>query len=316
MSMEFRALAEQARADGAITADEVLALRHGGWDDGRIDADEADAIFVLNEHLKHASSEWCAFFVEAISEFIVNGAEPKGYVSDDMALWLSDHVDRDGRLDSVNELELLVRIFEKAVNVPVEMKNYALAQIEVAVLTGEGPTRDGGSLDPGCISEAETHLLRRMIFAAGGDRPAAVSRAEAELLFRLKDATLGQPNSAEWQRLFVQGVGNYLQGFGGEEQLSRERAAELEVFMSNTAVSIGGFFGRMFGHAARSGVGDGLEAMSAEAEPPRHYDLEAADAAEVTALEKEWLQGQLDADGNLDELEKALLDFLAEEDGQ
>jgi hypothetical protein len=66
-----------------------------------------------------------------------------------------------------------------------------------------------------------------VIFASGGDRPAAVSQREAEMLFRLKDATLGADNAAEWQRLFVQGVGNYLQGWQGAKGLTREFVDEL-----------------------------------------------------------------------------------------
>ena len=36
------------------------------------------------------------------------------------------------------------------------------------------------------------------------------------MLFRLKDATLYDVNAPEWDRLFVQGVGSYLLGFGGK----------------------------------------------------------------------------------------------------
>jgi LmbE family N-acetylglucosaminyl deacetylase len=46
---------------------------------------------------------------------------------------------------------------------------------------------------------------------------------------------------------------------------------------------------------------------------PRHIELEAADAAKITGVERSWLQVHLDADAQLDELEKALLDFLAPE---
>src|SRR5690606_30862055 len=89
-------------------------------------------------------------------------------------------------------------------------------------------------------------VLRRAIFAAGGDRPAAVSRDEAEMLFRLKDATLGADNTPAWKQLFVQGVGNYLQGYVSlSAQLTRERAAELEAFMNDADSSVGRFFGRM-----------------------------------------------------------------------
>ena len=314
MSMQFRDLAEQALADGAISADDILSLRHDGWSDGNIDADEADAIFVLNDHLAEPTAEWSDFFVEALSTFLVHSLEPKGYVSDDQAAWLIERIDRDSGVESLTELELLVKVLEKAINVPDRLKAYALEQVEQAVLTGAGPTRDGGALEPGSISDSETRLLRRMIFAGGGDRPAGVSRSEAEMLFRLKDAALGKDNCVEWPRLFVQGVGNYLQGFGGKEQLSRGRAAELETFMNDAAPSIGGFFERMSGHIGHSGVGDGFAAMRAEAAPPQHIGLDVADAAEVIGAEQSWLKAQLDADGELDDLEKALLDFLAEEE--
>lgn len=314
MSMQFRGLAELAMADGAITADEILELRQGGWANAAIDADEADAIFVLNDHLAERTNQWSDFFVEALSEYIVHAVEPKGYVSPDQAEWLIERIDNNGRLDSLTELELLVKVLEKAIHTPESLRSYARSQIEKAVLSGEGPTRDGGMLEKGNVTEGEARLLRRIIFASGSDRPAAVSQNEAEMLFRLKDATLGAANAPEWKRLFVQGVGNYLQGFGGDEPLSRDRAAELEKFMNQSAPNIGGFFGRMFDSIGSSGLGDGFAAMRAEAAPPRHIELEAADVAEVTPAEHSWLQPLLDADGQLDELEKALLDFLAEEE--
>ena len=42
--------------------------------------------------------------------------------------------------------------------------------------------------------------------------------------------------------------------------------------------------------------------------------LEAAEAAEVTTMEQAWLQGQIQANGQIDEYDQALLDFLAEEE--
>lgn len=309
MSMHFRDLAAQAAADGVISSDEILTLRRAGWSDGRIQPEEAEAIFAIHEQIAGPSSEWTDFFVEALGEFIVNGSEPKGYVGETQADWLIAHIDRDGHLDSMAELELLASILDKATNTPDRLKTHALAQIEQAVLTGAGPTRGGGSLEAGRISEAEVRLLRRMIFAQAGDRPAAVSRAEAEMLFRLKDAALSADNAPEWKQLFVQGVGNYLQGFGDYEPLSRERAGELEQFMNDTAVSIGGFFARIARSAAN---GEAVRAFG-HGEPARDIDAEVAQAREVTGDERQWLQGELDADGQLDELETALLDFLAED---
>lgn len=308
MSMHFSDLAVQAARDGAIAPDEILALRRDGWSDGKMDAAEADAIFVLNEHIAQPTPDWTDFFVEAIGEFIINGSAPKGYVDQANADWLIARIDRDGRLETMAELQLLVRVLEKATSVPDSLKTYALTEIEAAVLTGEGPTRDGGAFAKGSINATEAGLLRRVIFAQAGDRPAGVSQAEAEMLFRLKDATLTAPNAPEWKRLFVQGVGNYLEGYTSYEPLSAERTAELEAFMANTDRGIGRFLGRM----ARADKAEGFR-FSAHAAEDIDRDALVAMAAKVTPSEKDWLQARLDADGGIDEYEQALLDFLAEE---
>lgn len=310
MTINFPELARQAAADGAITADEVLALRRSAWPDGRIDETEAEAILAINGVVSAKSPEWIDFLVEAVGEYVLNGTEPRGYVADETADWLIARLDHDGRLDSAAELELLVRVVEKALGTPDRLKDYALAQIERAVLTGEGPTRDGGALRAGAITETECKLIRRVIFASGGDRPAAVSQREAEMLFRLKDATLDAPNAAEWQRLFVQGVGNYLQGWTGGRAMTRERAAQLETFMNQTSGGLGSFLGRMTRVGAtdlRSAAQDLLSGKAA-----RSYAAEAKVDAALTDPEQAWLGARLDADGRIDPLEESLLAFLAE----
>lgn len=312
MTINFPELARQAAADGAITAEEVLALRRAAWPDGRIDQTEAEAILAINDVVAEKSAAWTDFLVEAVGEFVLNGAEPKGYVADETADWLIARLDQDGRLDSVAELELLVRVLEKALGTPDRLKGYALAQIERAVLTGEGPTRDGGTLSAGSITEAECKLLRRVIFASGGDRPSAVSQREAEMLFRLKDASLGAPNAAEWQRLFVQGVGNYLQGWTGGRPLSRDRAAQLESFMNDHSHGLGSFFGRMSQVGARDLASAARDVLGGSKPVARDYAGEADSEAALTSPEKAWLDGRIEADGRTDPLEEALLAFLAE----
>jgi len=312
MSMHFRDIAVQAATDGAISAEEILALRGAGWGDGKMDPEEAEALFVANDHITEPSAQWVDFFVEALGEFIVNPVEPRGYVDQTMADELTSRIDRDGRVETMAELELLVRVLERALAASDSLRAYALHQIEAAVLQGEGPTRHG-ALDPKGINESECTLLRRLVFSAGGDRPAAVSKAEAEMLFRIKDATLYEVNAPEWERLFVQGVANYLLGFGGNEPLARERAAELESFMNAEGAGIGGFLGRMVtSEPDFNGAFGSLLDMG-----PQGPDIEgaAAEAGEFTQNEDLWLLDHIDADEELDPLEKALLAFIAEETG-
>lgn len=309
--MHFRDITEAAVADGVIGADEILALRGAGWADGTMDPEEAESLFLANEALAEPSAEWTAFFVEALSNFVVNTVEPAGYVDQEMADELVARIDHDGHVSGTTELELLVRVLEISASVPASLKAYALKQIEAGVTSGEGPTREEEGDTQG-INAAECRLLRRMIFAAGGDRPAAVSHAEAEMLFRIKDSTLYDINAPEWRDLFVQGVANYLLGFSGHEPLSAERAGELERFMNKEGAGIGGFLHAML----TSDPSDGFGSLLGHDTEGRDYEEEAAAAAQFTGEEQSWLQDRLDADEDLDELEKALLAFIAEETGE
>jgi hypothetical protein len=309
MSVHFGELAKKVGANGTVSAEEILVLRREAWPDGRISQAEAEAIFALDRQLESKSSEWVDFFVEALGEYVVNQRAPAGYVDRENASWLMMQIDHDGSLCSMSEVELLVRVFERASNVPQALKDYAISQMELAVLEGTGPTRDGGQLAAGNVTAAEVKLLRRAIFAPASERPAAVGRKEAEMLFRLKDATLEADNAPEWQQLFVQGVANYLQGYSDSNaQISHERAQELEHFMNESRSSVGGFLGRM---AKASPAAFGQVFGRRDNGTSRLEDVVAAEA--VTHAEREWLDAQIDANGRVDAYERALLDFLAED---
>lgn len=306
MTMHFRDLADQAAADGTIAPDAILALRRASWASGAIDAETADAIFAINDRIPEPDEEWTDYFVEAIAEFLVNGGHPAGYVDEAGADWLIAHVERDGRVGTMAELELIAKLLDRAIAVPSRLRHYALASIEQAVLTGEGPTRRG-ALTPGAITADEARLLRRALFAPASDRPAGIGRAEADLLFRLKDASLGLPNAPEWKQLFVQGVGNYLTGYTVHQPLSNERAAELEAFVNRPSEGVGRFLARM----AHFDVQSGFAAVFGP-KPARRYETEAEAAAQIDADERSWLDARTDADGEIDEFERALMAFLAE----
>lgn len=311
MSIHFRDLAAQVAVDGSISPEEIMILRRAGWQDGKIDADEAEAIFDVHDRIEDHSPAWIDFFVEALAEYTVNGSLPLGYVDEANADWLMEHIDRDGSVETMGELELLVKLFERASRVPEQLRTYGIAQIEKAVLIGEGPTRRGEPLSTGNINDTEAKLLRCLIFAPASDRPAGVSRAEAELLFHLKDTTLGGTNGPEWKRLFVQGVGNYLMAYTSYEPLSQERAAELEEFIQRPSDGVGRFFARMAHFDLQSGF-SGVFGRR----PARDRSAEAAASQLVDGDERSWLDTQLDADQEVDEYEQALMDFLAEEGGK
>lgn len=313
MTTQFIDLAQRVAADGAVTSDELLALRREGWGDGIITRAEAEALFAINTSLKVRSPEWCDFFVEAIGEFVLNGTPPRLQCSEDEAAWLIGQIDHDGVVESLVELETMVRILERAENTPDRLKNYVLDQVEREVLTGTGPTRCGGALSATHISAAECRIIRRVIFASGGHGPAAVTRFDAEMLFRLKDETLAEENAAEWDNLFIDGIANYLKGFTLQNaQVSHERKLELEAFIADNSASVGRFMGRVAREAPQVANHFGKVFGKRKDAGPDYEGLAAAGEV-VTDYESEWLEAMIDADGEVDELESRLIARLAAE---
>lgn len=298
-----------------IGHDEIMALRRTTWSDGVVTPDEADALFSLNDQAE-PSGEWTDAFVEAACEYLIARGDPRGFVTQADADWLTDHIVRDGTIDSHAELELVVHLFERANAIPDSLKQFGLATIEQAVLGGTGPTRSGGDFAPGKITEAEVAMLRRFLFTAAGDAPAKVSRGEAEMLFRLKDASLGQDNAVGWQTLFVQGVANYLMANEYFEMPTAEREREIR---SDYQPNLGRFMLATIKAVPNSPLfkGQGLKAIRDELGEEdrliRQHDADVARDAEVTREEQAWLDRSTAADARLDPLEQALADFLEQE---
>lgn len=312
MTFSFPEFAQSVRAARQVAPDQVLAARRWAWGDGAISAAEADSLFDLHHLVDMPGDDWTDFFVEALTEYVVNGVPPRGYISDENAAWLIDHVRRDGRVESHAELELVVRVMEKALNAPAALKSFALQAVEQAVLREEGALRRGGNLTPGAIGEPEIALLRRILFAGGGDGALLVGRDEAELIWRLKDATLGAANAPGWPRFFAQAIGNHLQAHSDYRPLARAEAARLEAFMDDTSSRVGTFVGRMGKAIATAPLKRALLGGESERGAETHAAA-VAWSAQVTPDERAWLTAKLDADGGIDPCEQALLDFLAEE---
>src|SRR5439155_1600299 len=147
--------------------------------------------------------------------------------------------------------------------------------------------------------------------APAGDGPAKVSQAEAEMLFRLKDASIGKDNSPEWKKLFVQGVANHLMAH--QSYMAPSPAEELRLERPYESRP----FGHVISHLGRE-LPTAHELHDAvfgedQDEAIGKFEREVAADEQVTSSEGDWLKRLYDQDGQRDEYEQALLDFLAED---
>lgn len=306
---------------GRIGRSDVLYFRREVFRDGVLSRAEADAILTMNKTVPVKCHEWTEFFLEALTEYAVNQEEPRGYVTTEQAQWLIDRVSDDGVVEA-SELELLVKVLNKSVSSPESLVGFTLSQIVTAVTEGNGPIAAGRQAPKGVIGEAEVELIRRVLYAFGGDSGMAISRTEAEILFDLNERTDKAENHPAWRELFVKAIGNYLMAVAADRPISRDEAIVREDWLENNKADVGSMlFGAVWGlgellsKSFLDDMFDGAHEQIEKAWAARNARMEAEEAAasKITDHEAEWLIEKLTADGVIDQNEQSLLQFIKRE---
>ena len=302
---------------GSIKDSDIVRVRRVLYEDGVISAEEAETLFRLNEGCALKDAQWNDLFVEGITDYIVFQERPQGYVTATNAHWLIDRVSKSGLVETRTELELIVNVLEKARWAPVSLVKFALDQVKHAVITGTGPLRDGQMIDAGHITETEVDLLRRILYAFGGDGHVAVTREEAAILFDIDDAVeQADPNPA-WTDLFVKAAANVIMAASGYAVPSREEALRQEASLDHPEqkTSVMAFLLSMV-QSNLSSVKDAYHNQTAEERALAHLEhqrIEIITNEAIADVEASWLAGRLGRDGTLSPSEHALVAYLKHE---
>lgn len=301
---------------GSIKDVDVSALRAAFYEDGLIGLEEAQMLFSVNRASPVQDPAWTPFFVEAITDFIVNQTAPEGYVTAENAVWLISRCARDGRIETRAELDLIVNILERARWSPASLIGFALEQIRRAVVQGDGPLRATGVTQINQISDQDLALVRRIVFAFGGDGNVAVTRAEAETLFAINDAVeAGGPNAA-WTGFFVKAIANVMMATSGYAVPSRDEALRESVWLDQRGELSPGAFAKAVARFSLKDIWDLYSEQSAEERALARLErqrIEIITNEEITEGEAVWLAERLGADGRISDNERALLDYLYSE---
>lgn len=302
---------------GKIVEADITALRRVVYEDGVITPNEADLLFKLNDACPMKVAGWSDLFVEAITDYLVLQERPNGYLTAANAAWLIDRISHDGQIESRTELELVVSVLEKARWAPVSLVTFALDQVKHAVISGSGPLRSGGMLDPGMITDGEVDLLRRILYAFGGDGQVAVTKAEADILFDIDEAVAGAEPNPAWTDLFVKAVANVMMAVSGYAVPSREEALRQEASLHNPErqTSVLAFLLSMV-RTNMETVKDAYHDQSVEERALarlEHQRIEIITNEVITEAEASWLAARLGRDGKLSPSETALVAYLKQE---
>ena len=172
-----------------------------------------------------------------------------------------------------------------------------------------------GELEPGRVGRAEVELIRRILYAFGGDGSVAITRAEAEILFDINDAVADCDNDPAWGDLFVKAIANFTMAASGYSVPNRQEALRREAWLDAPSGGVADVFSRMAAGSLR-GILQAYRQPSAEdtwAARNARAASEASESEAVTAGEAEWLARRIGRDGRLHANEKALLRFIRDE---
>jgi hypothetical protein len=301
---------------GSIKDVDVLRLRGVFYDDGLISAQEAEALLELNAACAVQDPAWPALFIEALTDYVVNQAAPEGYLTAESAKWLTDRIAKDGTVARKTEIDLLLNVLDKSRWSPVSLSRLALSQVKRAVIDGDGPLRAGQVVEKGKISEPEVELVRRILYAFGGDGNVAVTRAEAEVLFEINDAIADPQANPAWTDLFVKAVTNVVMAASGQAVPTREEAMRRDAWLiQRNELSPKALIAAMVSSSIDAVRGAYQEQSPEERALARleHQRIEIITNEAITQAEAAWLCERIGRDGRLTPNEAALIAYLKKE---
>lgn len=300
-------LLQQIQRQGTINDADILALRKSIFGDNAVTVSEADTLFAIN-NINGKPEAWQEFFIDALTDFLVQQTMPHGYINQANAIWLMSHIDHDGLVETHTEIELLLNIMKRAHNVTDELETYALNQVKYAVLNGSGYLGSERSHNPGTIGSADVDMLKRVLYAVSSQSGIGISKLEAEAIFDLNDACANTDNHESWSRLFVGAIANYIMVLAAWEEPSAKEALRRENWLGerHKGIVLPDFMG----------FGDALKAIFSRSDDLQYSNANSAAtqwAERIDAQEASWLIKRLSRDGQLHDNERALLRFLKEE---
>ncbi|MEM8972530.1 MAG: hypothetical protein AAGD43_10760 [Pseudomonadota bacterium] len=295
---------------GCIRDADVAQLREAYYADGQILENEAASLFEINDACRVQETTWAPFFIEAIADFIINDAEPQGYITKTNADWLINCVSRDGSVQTQTELELLLKVLDTARWSPECLVEFTLQQVKLAVCDGTGPLRAGTTLEAGTITDDDVDLLRRILYAFAGDGNIAITRKEAEILFDINDHIADGPQNPVFTELFIKAISSCVMAASGYSAPPREEMLRREAWLeSRGELSLGNMLTNAFqgGFAGIFGIYQEQTAEQRALARLEQQRLEIITNQEITNSEASWLVERIDRDDQITPNEEALL---------
>lgn len=181
-----------------LTPDDVHFIRNISFPHGLKTADDALVLMTLQRSSLKKCPEWDAYFIEALTDFIVHYTYPQGALDVINAAWLLPLVSMEGVIASPLELRLVLNVLDVATDVPAELRAFALDQLRIAIEGAGGayaltrPTAHAG------VTRHDLDYVDRILRSGCVKAPTAFSSIEIATLKRIDAAASPRFNHPGW----------------------------------------------------------------------------------------------------------------------
>jgi hypothetical protein len=122
-TVTIQELKNKVLEDGVVDEGEVTQLQTAIMADDKVDREEADVLFEINDKATSKCAGWNDLFVTAISNHVLQDDTSPGEIDEAEATWLIDKIKGDGQVDDL-EKRLLTNIKTNATTVHEKLTTF------------------------------------------------------------------------------------------------------------------------------------------------------------------------------------------------
>ena len=181
-----------------LATEDLVMLRKFTFADGIRTSDDVVTVLALQNSCPEKCSEWDAFFVEALTDFIVHYSYPQGSLDEINSAWLRKTFATDGVVNSVLELELLLHVMEVSAYVPADLSALVLDQLRIALTDEVGAYHLSRPIARKGITRHDVDYVHRVLRGSGNNGRVVLSPSEIAVLERIDMEMTAASSHPRW----------------------------------------------------------------------------------------------------------------------
>ncbi|MGI9433297.1 MAG: hypothetical protein ACR2Q4_00435 [Geminicoccaceae bacterium] len=193
---------------------------------GSLDSQLACKIFDLHPTRSPDDRHWIDFFTEALASYFLHRRGDTIFIPDSEEDLLIRSIATAGPIIDPGHRRLALRLYLRATELSERYQRVVLDTVRLSLLHDEHRFLLKASRSPGVIDIVDLHLIRKLVYGAGGQYPCRISRVAAEFLLALDHQHSPLAHTEEWASFSCEAIMSHLFDGGSSTPRIDEKQAD------------------------------------------------------------------------------------------